>query len=107
MSPVHGRPGARVPEDLGGSRLRGGAGPTIPARNLAQTRIHSALDEYSHVGLDQLKQRFSALDLEHGPGADAGNQEEGHGPVKRLRPLSPEWMERAWAQLVEGLLGHI
>ena len=84
-----------------------GLDPQFLQAILAHTRIHSTLDEYSHVGLDELKRRFAALDLADGPEVGGGGREEARVLLEQLRPLGPEGKERAWAQLVEGLLGFI
>ncbi len=64
-----------------------GLGPQFWQTILAHTRIHSTLDEYSHVGLDELKRRFAALDLADGPEVGGGGQGEARVLLERLRPL--------------------
>jgi hypothetical protein len=65
------------------------------------------LDEYSYVGLDELKRRFAALDPADGPEVGGGGQEEARVLLEQVRGLGPEGKENAWAQLVDGLMALI
>ena len=75
------------------------------SRALRAKGIHSTLDEYSHVGLNELKRRFAALDLSVGPMVGQRSEAEVQLLLERLRPLGPQGIERAWTQLVDVLRG--
>ncbi len=97
----------RFRKTLAASMRRAGLDPLFSQAILAHTRLRTTLDEYAHVGLEELKRHFARVDPLHSGAAREERLEKAKGLLARLQRLGPEGKEQAWGLLLEGLEGLI
>ncbi len=97
----------RFRKTLAASMRRAGLDPLFSQAILGHKRLRTTLNEYAHVGLEELKRQFTRIDPIQGEGAPGGRSREARDLLEQLRELGPEGKENAWFQVIEGLTGLV